>query len=122
MGVLLVSKMPTIPKKWANQQIIYKDPTGEKDKYGKQTVTETIINNCVAQLETIYSGTNNDRQVVANAVVFLYASVANPFLKFDKNSQGNKIVFEGVEYTIKRVVDNRDPLSNEVWSYELEVL
>lgn len=122
MEVLLVSKLPTIPKKFANQQIIYHDPDGAKDRYGKQTVKDTIINNCVVQQETIYSGTNNNRQVVANAVVFLYASITVPFLMFDKTSQGNKITFDGIEYTIQRIIDNRDPLSNGVWSYEIEVL
>ncbi|CUR63890.1 putative minor capsid protein [Leuconostoc gasicomitatum] len=117
-----MSKLPTIPKKFANQQIIYHDPTGAKDRYGKQTVKYTIINNCVVQQETIYSGTNNNRQVVANAVVFLYQGVTLPFLMFDKTSQGNKITFDGIEYTIQRIIDNRDPLSNGVWSYEIEVL
>ncbi len=54
--------------------------------------------------------------------IFLYADVANPLPKLDKTSQGNKIIFEGVEYTIQRIVDNRNPLNNEVWSYEVEVL
>lgn len=122
MEVLLVSTIPTIPKKYANQQVIYRMPSGVKDKYGKQTQVDTIINNCVVQQETIYSGTNNGRQVVANAVVFLYADVTNPMSKLDKTSQGNKIIFEGVEYTIQRIVDNRNPMNNEVWSYEVEVL
>lgn len=121
MEVLLVSKIPTIPKKYANQQVIYRMPSGVKDKYGKQTQVDTIINNCVVQQETIYSGTNNGRQVVANAVIFLYADVTNPMPKLDKTSQGNKIIFEGVEYTIQRIVDNRNPSNNEVWSYEVEL-
>lgn len=122
MGVLQVAKLPTIPKKWANQQIIYRAPTGEKDRYGKQKVVDTVIDNCIVQLETVYSGTNNNRQVVANGVVFLYANITMPFVTFDKNSQGNKIIYEDVEYTLQRIIDNRDPFSNEVWSYELEVL
>ena len=117
-----MSKIPTIPKKYANQQVIYRMPSGVKDKYGKQTQVDTIINNCVVQQETIYSGTNNGRQVVANAVIFLYSDVTTPIPKLDKTSQGNKIIFEGVEYTIQRIVDNRNPLNNEVWSYEVEVL
>lgn len=122
MGVLLVSKIPTIPKKYANQQVIYRMPSGAKDKYGKQTQVDTIINNCVVQQETIYSGTNNGRQVVANAVIFLYSDVTTPIPKLGKTSQGNKIIFEGVEYAIQRIVDNRNPLNNKVWSYEVEVL
>lgn len=122
MEVFKVSKLPTIPKNYANQQIIYRAYNGEKDRYGKQKTVDTIINNCVFQQETIYTGNGNSREVVANAVLFIYADVTTPFLKFDKNSQGNKIVFDGVEYTIKRIVENRNPMSNDVWNYELEVL
>lgn len=121
-GVFKVSKLPTIPKTYANQQVIYRASNGEKDRYGKQKTIDTIINNCVFQQETIYTGTGNSREVVANAVLFIYADVSTPLLKFDKNSQGNKIVFDGVEYTIKRIVENRNPMSNDVWNYELEVL
>ncbi|GDZ85375.1 putative minor capsid protein [Leuconostoc citreum] len=117
-----MSKLPTIPKTYANQQVIYRVSNGEKDRYGKQKTIDTIINNCVFQKETIYTGTGNSREVVANAVLFIYADVSTPLLKFDKNSQGNKIVFDGVEYTIKRIVENRNPMSNDVWNYELEVL
>lgn len=122
MGVFKVSKLPTVPKNYANQQVIYRASNGEKDRYGKQKTIDTIINNCVFQQETIYTGTGNSREVVANAVLFIYADVSTPLLKFDKNSQGNKIVFDGVEYTIKRIVENRNPMSNDVWNYELEVL
>ena len=40
----------------------------------------------------------------------------------NKNHVGSKIDFEGETYTITTIVDNRNPYSNEVYSYELEVL
>ncbi|OJG33484.1 minor capsid protein [Enterococcus devriesei] len=39
-----------------------------------------------------------------------------------KKHVGSEIDFEGETYTITTIVDNRNPYSNEVYSYELEVL
>lgn len=76
----------------------------------------------IFQPQTVYSGSNNNRQVVANAIAFLFAGVSDPMPVINKNHVGSKIDFEGETYTITTIVDNRNPFSNEVYSYELEVL
>ncbi|WP_318767587.1 putative minor capsid protein [Lactiplantibacillus carotarum] len=39
-----------------------------------------------------------------------------------KNNVGSTVLFEGHEYTVQKIVDNRDSYSNAIYSYELEVL
>lgn len=116
---------PLIPKSMANQTITLKKYLGvdPNDIYNDSPLYETsTIENCVFQPQTIYNGTNNNREVVANAIVYLYAGVSTPFPTLTKANYGSKIEFEGNEYSLQTIVDNRDPFSNEVMSYELEVL
>ena len=114
--------IPLIPKEYCNQSIVLRLIQG-KDKWQKPIFSDPItIKNMIFQPQTVYSGTNNNRQVVANAIAFLFAGVADPMPVINKNHVGSKIDFEGETYTITTIVDNRNPYSNEVYSYELEVL
>ncbi|MDD9324493.1 capsid protein, partial [Pediococcus acidilactici] len=69
----------------AMQTVTLKVPTGDVDVWGKPEYEKVIIQNCVVQPQTIYSGTNNDRQIVANAIVFFYSGITTPLpvLKHD---------------------------------------
>lgn len=116
---------PLIPKSMANQTIILKKYLGtdQDDLYDdKPKYDISTIQNCVVQPQTVYTGTNDSRQAVANAIVFLFNGISTPFPVLTKDHIESKIEFEGHEYTLKSLVDNRDPLSNQVISYELEVL
>lgn len=115
--------MLRFPKKFATQTITLKRFSGYQGTYQRPTFDDPVkIKHCVFQPQTIYSGTNNNREVTANAIVFLYAHVSQPIPKLNKASLGSKIYFEGDEYTLKTIVENRDPFKNDLWSYELEVL
>lgn len=114
--------IPRIPKRLCNQSIALLVPTGKMDKFRKP-VTETImIDHVIVQPQTIYSGSNNDRTVVANAIVFLFAGVSNPMPKLTPDCVGWYLAFDGREYAITNFVDNREPYSDKVYSYELEVI
>lgn len=114
--------LPRIPKKMCNQSIALQVPTGEEDDYGKQKTVEQVINNVLVQPQTIYSGSSNSRTITANAIVFLFAQISEPLPKITPDWIGTHLTFEGRDYTITNIVDNREPYSNEVYSYELEVL
>lgn len=107
----------------ANQSVSLKIKTSETDNWGKPIFKDIQnINNCVVQPQTVYSGTNNNRQIVANAIVYFFANITDPYPKLSPDNVGSKIIFEGKEYTITQIIDNRHPFSNDPWSYELEVL
>lgn len=111
------------PKALCPQSIVLTLSTGEVDRWGEAKPAEPItINHCVVQPQTIYAGSNNGRTIVANAVIFIYAGVSSPIPKITKKDVGATILFEGAEYTLQKIVDNRDPFSNALYSYELEVL
>lgn len=114
--------MLRIPKRLCNQVITLQVPSGEEDEYGRQTTTTQEITHCLVQPQTIYSGSSNERTVTANAIVFLFAGITDPLPTITPDSVGWHLTFEGRNYTITNVVDNRNPYDNEVYSYELEVL
>ena len=93
------------------------------DPYGEKVVAETIkINNCRFTLRTVYSGTNNDRQVVSNASIVMMSTYTTPFIDFDPSYQGAKIVFNGREYTITTINRDIEPFSRKVYQYKLGVI
>lgn len=114
--------IPQMPKEYCNQSITLKLKKGI-DKWQKPIFDEDIvIENMIFQPQTVYSGSNNNRKVVANAIAFLFVDVSSPFPTITKEHIGSEIVFEKNTYTLVTIIDNRNPLSNEVYSYELEVL
>lgn len=97
--------------------------TDPDDPYGeKEVAEETEIQNCRFTLRTVYSGTNNDRQVVSNASIVLMSTYTTPFIDFDDSYQGAKIVFNDREYTITTINRDIEPFSRKVYQYKLGVI
>ncbi|WP_278589458.1 putative minor capsid protein [Limosilactobacillus pontis] len=114
--------LPRIPKKMCNQSVTMKIPTGEENEYGQRPTVDQTVEHIIVQPQTIYSGSNNGRTIVANAIVYLFAGITDPLPIITPDWVGQHLSFEGRDYTITNVVDNREPYSNKVYSYELEVL
>lgn len=82
----------------------------------------TEINGVRFDLRTIYSGSNNDRQVVANATVIFMPPYTNPWIELDDSYIGSKIGFNDKEYTITTVNRDMDPFSGEIYQYKVGVI
>lgn len=94
-----------------------------KDPYGeKSTVKTTVISGCRFNLRTVYSGSNNDRQVVANATVIFMPPYTTPEYQFTEQNQGDKLVFDGREYTITSINRDIEPFTNKIYQYKIEVI
>ena len=97
--------------------------TDPDNPYGEKVVAEkNEINNCRFTLRTVYSGTNNDRQVVSNASIVMMSTYTTPFVDFDDSYQGAKIIFNGQEYTITTINRDIEPFSRKVYQYKLGVI
>lgn len=92
-------------------------PYVEKDK-----VTKTKINNVRVSLRTVYTGSNNNREIVANATIVVMSTYSEPFYKFTEQNQGDKVIFNGHEYTITTINRDIEPFSKEVYQYKLGVI
>ena len=112
------------PKSMCNQSIIIKRKI-EDDLYNEATYDDGIeIKKCVVHLRTIYSGTNNDRQIVANGTVMLYQDISEPFISLSKQDIENKakIIYEGQEYTLTNINEDYEPFSNKLYQYKLTMI
>jgi len=116
--------IPIIPKSMANQsaKLIRKvdDVTsdGERIRYDETTDLKHVV----YQATTIYSGTGNDRQITANGILFLYAGVTEPMPTITQADVGAYVKIGEDTFKITRIVENKHPFKDEVWSYEIEVL
>lgn len=93
------------------------DPYGEHGK-----VTSIEINNVRFSLRTVYSGSNNNREVIANATIVVMSTYSEPFYNFTEQNQGDKVIFNGHEYTITTINRDIEPFSKEVYQYKLGVI
>lgn len=82
----------------------------------------TNINNVRFDLRTIYSGSNNDRQIVANATVIFMPPYTDPWIELDDSYVGSKIIFNDKEYTITTVNRDIEPFNRKVYQYKLGVI
>ena len=82
----------------------------------------TNINNVRFDLRTIYSGSNNDRQIVANATVIFMPPYTDPWIELDDSYIGSKISFNDKEYTITTINRDIEPFSRKVYQYKLGVI
>lgn len=80
------------------------------------------INNVRFDLRTVYSGSNNDRQIVANATVIFMPPYTDPWIELDDSYIGSKIIFNDKEYTITTVNRDMEPFSRKVYQYKLGVI
>ncbi|MDY0990905.1 putative minor capsid protein [Lactobacillus helveticus] len=82
----------------------------------------TYISGVRFDLRTIYSGSNNDRQIVANATVIFMPPYTNPWIELDDSYIGSKIIFNGKEYTITKVNRDIEPFNGNIYQYKVSVI
>ena len=95
------------PKNMCNQNIILKLKVEDPDDIYARTV---------------YEGSNNNRQIVSNATVMLYSGITTPFIELTKDHLGSKVEYNGIEYTLTNISESRDPFSDELYQYKLQVV
>lgn len=115
-------------KAFCHQSIKFKRWKGLDDN-GESVYDDPIeIDNCVVHLRTVYSGSNNDRTIVANGTVMLYKDISEPFINFSKGdvktdeSLGSQVVYEGKTYTITNVNEDIELYSNDLYGYKLSII
>ena len=110
-----------IPKAFCNQSVSIVLDSTKTNLYGQKEKQPPInVDNVVFQLETIYSGDNNNRVKVADGTLFIFNQVSTPFPDIPVDSTGY-IECEGKKYSISHISNNKEPTSNNIWSYEVQV-
>lgn len=100
-------------------EFVYEEYVEEGD-WGEDSYKEPVtIKNVRIDRNAVYSRDKTQTQIVADSIIFCYASATSPFIDFKEQS---KVTFDGKEYVIRKVVLNKEPFQNAIFSYELEVL
>lgn len=91
------------------------------DDWQRPTYSDPVTVKCRIDRGQIYQGTNNNREIIANAVIFLYPKLV-PMPVLNDSWLDGIAHFDGDDYTIQRIERNTEPTSADTFSYELEVL
>ena len=112
-------KAPPIPK-WTLVHTVDYAAFSEMDDYGNNVFAEPVTIERVRVDETpVFSHDGIQKQLVANAVIFVDAMHSKPFVAFTEQSQ---IIFKEREMVIQKVIPCYQPGTDEIHHYELEVL
>lgn len=111
--------MPKPPKEFCVDSFEYLEYDGLNDWSNPSYKEPLIIEHCRIDRGTEYSSTSSGKQLLFNAVVFCYAGITTPLPTFETQS---KILFDGQEHTVTKVIPITEAYSNKLYSYELEVV
>ena len=90
----------------------------QKPVYGPDVVLERVR----VDRGTVYSGSNNDRQIIANAVIYVRTEENQEMPILGPDWVKAKATIDGKPYTVTTVNALADPGHPVIWGYELEVL
>lgn len=113
-------RAPAIPKMMLIHEMQYKEYMG-KDDYGNDSFKPPLaIKHVRVDESTVFSRDNTQSKVLANAVIFIDKVHSSPLpTEFKEQS---KIVFNGREMVLQKVIPVYQPFGNEVRHWELEVM
>lgn len=97
----------------------YEEYLGEGD-WGQASFGEPIeVKNVRIDRGTVYSTSQNGKQIIYNGVIFCYAGLAVPMQDFKEQS---RITYDGTQHIITRIDKITEPFSSDLYCYELEVV
>lgn len=111
--------MPKPPKEFVVDSFIYREYLGEGDwnkpKYGE----EKTISFCRIDRGSQYTFSTNGKQLLYNAVIFCYEGMTDKMLDFKTQSL---VIYDGTEHTVTKVDRITEAYTDDLYSYELEVI
>ena len=112
-------RISPLPKRWLVHSIEYYEYL-ERDDWSNPIYGEPItIKNVRFDDSTVFSRDTTQTKILADAVIFVDTTHSNPIPEFKEES---KIIFNGRELTLQKIVPCYYPHKNEVRHYELEVI
>lgn len=111
-----------IDASWLVDTVSIAKSDGEDD-WGKPNYAEPIeLTNVRVDLTKQYTGTGNNREIVANATVFLFARFTGNYFVPDDDWLKSKVAYNGHEYLVTDYVINHEVETNKPYSVELKVI
>lgn len=111
--------MPKPPKEFLVDSFIYKEYLGEGDWNEPEYAKPITIIGCRIDRGSQYSFGASGKQLLFNGLIFCYAGLTNPLPEFKNQSL---VVYDGQEHTLTNVVTVTEAYSDQIYSYEIEVV
>lgn len=97
----------------------YHEYTGQ-DRFKQPNYDEPLtVSKVRVDESSVFSRDGDQKRILANAVIFVYNGYSEPFVEFKEQS---KIVFNGKDYLLSKVIPIAEPYSDKLFSVELEVV
>lgn len=96
----------------------YKEYLG-RDGYNSKYADEITIENVRIDRGSIYSASTSGKVLLYNTLIICYPGITEPVPTFKEQS---KVTIDGVEQVIQKVILNKEPTNNAIYSIELELV
>mgnify|MGYP003450490507 CR=1 FL=1 len=116
--------MMQVDPKWLINSVTIKKAL-DTDEWGNAIYAEPMkIERVRVDLTPTYSGSDNERSLVANGVVFLYSEFSTPFQEITQGYLNSVLLIDKFtqEYLIKQISPLFNVEDGSLFGYELEVL
>ena len=99
---------------------VYHEYLSDDGDWGKPEYAEPVeITKCRIDRGSNYSSSASGKQLIYNGLLFCYPGMTTPCPEFKEQS---KLVYDGKEHIITKLVTVMEPYENKVYCYELEVV
>ena len=99
---------------------VYHEYISDDGDWGKPEYAEPVtINKCRIDRGSQYSNSASGKQLLYSGLLFCYTDMTTPCLEFKEQS---KIVYDGKEHIVTKVITVMEACENKVYCHELEAV
>ena len=98
----------------------YHEYLSDDGDWGKPEYADKVdVSKCRIDRGSQYTNATSGKQLLYNGVVFCYPGITTPCPIFKEQS---KLIYDGHDHVIAKVITVMEPYDNSVYCYELEVV
>lgn len=97
----------------------YKEYLGTNDWSEPEYAKEIEIKHCRIDKGAEFTHSSAGKRLLYNGVIFCYVDLTSPIVDFKVES---KVIYDDVEHIVTRVLPIKEPLSDKLYAYEIEVI
>ncbi|MEG1487439.1 putative minor capsid protein [Lactococcus sp.] len=115
--------MLSVPKLFLQQSVKVEKLKG-KNAYGDPEYAEPLnIENIKIDTKTTFSGSGSDRKINKETTLFIYLSSQAKDFVIDDSFLEARVTDSGQnQFVLKEYAPNKNPIKDEVWSYEVRLI
>lgn len=112
-----------VDETWLVDTVTITKTNAKADDWQKPIEDEAVVlSNVRVDMAKQYTGSGNNRSIVANATVFMFAAFTDNYFEPDDAWLNARLTYKGYDYLIKDFSIYHDIDSNDPYSVELRVI